>query len=230
MNYNEQLNEYISQLNCTAKQLSEQAGLSAATLSRYRSGERVPEINSEAFNSICAAIAAISAQTNPAEALTETQVAESFLKCPDIIATDKEHFRQKLNLLISSANISITKLCSYTNYEASALFKIRSGLRSPSDPVKFAADIAAYAAREINGEQDKKTLCRLIGCAEEDLSDSAVLFERIRDWLIAGQERPKDDVSKFLETLNNFDLNEYIKSIHFDELKVPSVPFQLLRP
>ncbi|MGN0554349.1 MAG: hypothetical protein ACI4LI_00450, partial [Candidatus Fimenecus sp.] len=27
--------------------------------------------------------------------------------------------------------------------------------------------------------------------------------------------------------LNTFDLNEFIKAIHFDEMKVPSFPFQL---
>ena len=42
---------------------------------------------------------------------------------------------------------------------------------------------------------------------------------------------PSDDAvnptKKFLDTLNSFDLNEYIKSIRFDELKVPTLPFQL---
>ncbi len=33
--------------------------------------------------------------------------------------------------------------------------------------------------------------------------------------------------SKFLSKLDDFDLNEYIKVIKFDELKVPSVPFQI---
>lgn len=30
-----------------------------------------------------------------------------------------------------------------------------------------------------------------------------------------------------LEKLDNFDLNDYIRAIRFDELKVPTVPFQL---
>lgn len=34
-------------------------------------------------------------------------------------------------------------------------------------------------------------------------------------------------MERFLEKLDSFDLNEYIKAIHFDELKVPSVPFRL---
>lgn len=49
MKFNEKLNEYINNLPCTAKELCELSGLSAATLSRYRSGERIPEMNSDAL-------------------------------------------------------------------------------------------------------------------------------------------------------------------------------------
>ena len=34
-------------------------------------------------------------------------------------------------------------------------------------------------------------------------------------------------MTSFLEKLNDFNLDEYIRTIHFDKLKVPSVPFQL---
>ena len=37
----------------------------------------------------------------------------------------------------------------------------------------------------------------------------------------------KEDISGFLTKLDEFDLNEYIQAIHFDQLKVPSAPFQL---
>ena len=228
MNYSEKLNNYIEALNCRAKDLSKVSGLSPATLSRYRSGERIPEINSEAFNKICGSIACLSEKHNiGGEVLTENAVAESFLECPDIIATDKEQFRRKLNTLISALNINIARLCRHTNYESSALFRIRNGTRKPSDPVKFAADIAGFLVREIGGEEDKQILAKLVNCPDGELSDAAKLYERIRDWLIAGQSRPSNDVERFLEKLDSFDLNEYIKAIHFDELKVPSVPFRL---
>lgn len=228
MNYSEKLNDYIETLNCTAKDLSEASGLSAATLSRYRSGERVPEINSDAFNKICVAIASLSEKNHiGGENLTENAVAESFLSCPDIIATDKEQFRKKLNTLISVLNINIARLCRHTNYETSALFRIRNGTRNPSDPVKFASDIAGFLVREIGNEEEKQILAKLISCTDVEISDSTKLYECIRNWLIARQSRPSNNVENFLEKLDTFDLNEYIKSIHFDELKVPSVPFQI---
>ena len=57
MKFNEKLNEYIDILDCTAKELSRNSGISTATISRYRNGERVPEINSDALNQLCSAIA-----------------------------------------------------------------------------------------------------------------------------------------------------------------------------
>lgn len=223
MKFNEKLNEYITTLNCTAKELSSASGLSPATLSRYRNGERVPEIDSEAFTQLCEGLASLSDSDDKEQ--RKAEIERSFYACTDIIATDNEQFRHKLNVLSSVLNINITKLCQYTNYESSALFRIRNGSRKPSDPVKLAADIASYVSLE-HGE-DKDILSELFNCSAEELSDTAVLYERVRGWLISGQSRPKDEVSGFLGKLDEFDLNEYIKAIHFDELKVPTVPFQL---
>ena len=43
MRFSERLNEWMELADCTAKELSEACGLSAATLSRFRSGERTPD-------------------------------------------------------------------------------------------------------------------------------------------------------------------------------------------
>ena len=56
MKFHEQLNAYIEQLDCMAKEVSELSGISAATLSRYRTGSRVPDAESDAFLNLCSAI------------------------------------------------------------------------------------------------------------------------------------------------------------------------------
>lgn len=43
MTFPELLNEYINILNCTASELAEASGLTSASLSRYRNGQRMPE-------------------------------------------------------------------------------------------------------------------------------------------------------------------------------------------
>ena len=56
MTFSEQLNEYLSVLNCSAKELSQISGLSNSVISRYRSGERVPRPESEKLNQLCEGI------------------------------------------------------------------------------------------------------------------------------------------------------------------------------
>ena len=92
MNFHEKLNEYIQMLSCTAKELSELSGLSAATLSRYRSGERVPDMRSSTFSQLCSAIARISEQKGNST-LTADAVRKSFLSCEDLVTVDREQLR-----------------------------------------------------------------------------------------------------------------------------------------
>jgi len=64
MTFSEQLNAYISELNCTAKELTDVSGLSASVLSRYRTGSRVPTTDSEQFMQLVQGIATIANQTH----------------------------------------------------------------------------------------------------------------------------------------------------------------------
>lgn len=56
MKFCDKLNEYIAMLSCTAKELCALSGISEATLSRYKSGERVPELGTKGFDGLCLGI------------------------------------------------------------------------------------------------------------------------------------------------------------------------------
>lgn len=226
MKFHEQLNEYLNRLDCTAKALSQSSGLSAATLSRYRAGERVPERGSDALEKLSAAIAQAAERCGKPE-LTRESVLESFLRCQDVAGTDRGLLRRNFNTLVSILNINLSRLCRQINYDTSTIFRIRNGTRQPAEPEKFASGIAAYVTRELDSESELEILAQLFGCPVEELRDGAVRFERIRSWLTEGEARRDDSIPGFLAKLNEFDLNEYIKAIHFDEMKLPTVPFQL---
>ena len=46
MEFKDVLNRYMERTGCSARDLAERSGLSTATISRYRSGDRVPEADS----------------------------------------------------------------------------------------------------------------------------------------------------------------------------------------
>ncbi|MGN0556116.1 MAG: hypothetical protein ACI4LI_09500, partial [Candidatus Fimenecus sp.] len=200
MLFHEKLNQYMVTLDCSAKEVSAVSGLSAATLSRYRSGERVPSIHSESFENLCDAIVTLAKQKQ--KDMTKASVVAAFQACDDMITADRELLRQNFNALIAVLNMNITKLCRYTNYDVSTVFRIRNGTRKPADPVQFAAAVAGYVSREMASTADKAVLAKLLDCPAEALSDSAQCCEKLQNWLLAGKSRPQDDISKFLTKLN----------------------------
>lgn len=228
MNFSQKLNEYVEVLSCSAKELSQQSGISASSFSRYRNGERVPEFGSKSFEGLCEAIASLAAQKNLSE-LTLASIKETFLSCDDFVSMDKEILRQNFNTLLSTLNININQLCQYMNYDPSAIFRIRNGTRKPGDANRFASSVASFVAREMQTPLEIALVAELIDCDTDEISDLSIRFSKIKSWLLKQpeQENEEDSVSKFLSKLDAFDLNEYIKVIKFDELKVPSVPFQI---
>lgn len=228
MQFSEKLNQYITQLSCTAKDVCNLSGISTASFSRYRNGERVPKLGTQSFESLCHALAQIAAKRKM-PGITADTVKQAFVNCDDFVSTDYELLRKNFNTLLSVLNINIAQLCKYINYDASTIFRIRNGTRKPGDAEQFAAAVASFVAKKMQTSLQIADVAALIGCEADTLSDITVRYSKIQCWLL---EHPilseqKDSVSVFLNKLNAFDLNEYIKAVRFDELKVPSVPFQI---
>lgn len=228
MKFSEKLNDYIKQLSCTGKDICNLSGISAASLSRYRNGERVPELGTKPFEDLCCALAQISAQKGELQ-ITADAVKKAFVSCDDFVSTDKELLRKNFNTLLSALNVNLTQLCQYTNYDASAVFRIRNGSRKPGDAERFASAVASFVTRTMQMPSEIAAVAELIGCDIDEIYDMSVRYAKIKSWLLKQpvQKAESNSVSKFLSKLDDFDLNEYIKVIKFDELKVPSVPFQI---
>lgn len=235
MRFCEQLNEYITRLDCRGKELAEAAGLSAPSLSRYRTGERTPGRGSAVStpgrgSAVLTALSDALADMAKAKALPDMDadtLYSAFLQCDEYAGTDKKMLRENFNALIEVMGLSVAKLCRCANYDPSAIFRFRRGERQPAEPEQFAAAVASYVSREMDGPAQREVAAALLGCAAEDLGDRAAYCRRVQDWLLGSHAPREDSVSRFLTKLDEFDLNAYIRSVHFDELKVPVAPFQL---
>lgn len=228
MRFSEKLNEYMEQLSCSARDICNLSGISAASFSRYKNGERVPELGTRPFEDLCDAVAQIAAQRELPD-ITAAFVKESFMECDDFITIDKEQLRQKFNTMILVLNINLARLSQYTNYDASSIFRIRNGSRRPGDSEQFASAIASFVSREMTSASEISAVAELVRCDADKIQDLPVRYLKIKSWLLeqSAWKSGNDTISKFLNKLDEFDLNEYIKVIKFNELKVPSVPFQL---
>lgn len=218
----EQLNAFMEELACTANELCEKAELSAASVSRYRSGERIPEQGGQTFARLCSALETCATQRG-LSGYSAKKVAAAFCACENYSDINCEQLRLCLCTLLDGLCISNMQLCKAINYEASTLSRIRSGARQPADPAGFAAAVADYLTKECEGGEPLRRLCSVLQKDEAALLPEQERRAAILGFLCSDGIR-EADLQRFLEKLSEFDLNEYIKVIHFDTMKVPSFP------
>jgi transcriptional regulator with XRE-family HTH domain len=225
MDFKKLLDDYMKQLDCTAKDLAEKSGLSAATISRYRSGDRTQEDGSENFARLINGIVSI-AESKGIPDISEQSVSDSFSPYARN-SVDIAHFQKNFHTLLTVVPINISDLARFLNFDPSYISRIRNGQRQPANPTEFARKISAFVARHCQTEEQKAVISSLLHCPMEELSNYTDFQVRLTDWLLAGEGAVKDSMTVFLEKLDEFNLDEYIHVIHFDKLKVPSVPFQI---
>ena len=225
MTFQEKLEEYIEQLDCTAKMLSERSGLSTATISRYRSGDRVPEADSDNLANLVTGIVRIAGEKGLSEFTIQT-VTDSFLPYGKSKNPNIDNLQKNLNTLLSILPVNISELAKYINYDASYISRIRKGQRQPANPQQFISGVSHFVARRYQDTSKKALIADMIGCSLEELQDLNHYQTQLSDWLANGSNHSKDQMTSFLHKMDDFNLDEYICAIHFDELKVPSVPFQ----
>ncbi len=225
MSFSDALNEYLEMMHISSKELAEVSGVSPSTISRFRNGVRTPAADSELLYAIINALLSLGEKRG--YSLDKEKLYKKLSSNLGDSEEDKEKFRNNLNSLFSSLPISIAALARDINYDASLISRIRSGKRQATDVEKLGGKIASYVVTNYRDESSKAMIADLLECEVDTLDSAEKYREKLLKWLISNEEVQEDPSMKFLKSLNDFDLNEYIKAIHFDEFKVPSVPFQL---
>lgn len=225
MTFSELLNQYIEQLSCSGKELSEACGLSPSVISRYRSGERIPSAGSEPVVKLARGISVLFADTKDMRAKEIRSALNDALRQESEL--DVQSLTDNLNALIETLGIPPGELARALSYDASYISKIRTGQRRPADVTAFADGVAQYTVKRYTRQADWELLEGLMGCGSQSPCDPAASVQLLSAWLCSGGAPRKDAVEAFLEKLDDFDLNAYIRSIHFDDLKVPSMPLSM---
>ena len=223
MNFKEVLNKYLKELDCSSKKLSNESGLSESVISRYRSGERTPVKNSEQLNKLTKALFNI-AKDNGKNKYTLDKIVSDFNIALPSDDFDYTIFSNNLNTLITSLNINTHEMSKYIIFDASHISRIRYGKAKPSNPVEFSNKICSYILNRYKNPDDINNLMMIIGCKRSDLSNEKI-YSTLFNWLTSEIVPVKNQISDFLHHLDSFNLDDYIKVIKFDELKVPCIPF-----
>lgn len=223
MTFCEQLNTYIKQIGCSSKELVNASGLSTSVISRYRRGDRIPNIRGKHLEQLVDGLYKLS-NSNKLN-ITKDEIYSKLSGSLNDVSIGFEQLSKNFNELIATLNINLSELSRFSSYDASLLSKIRTGNKTPSKPKIFIENVCSFIVKKYESEDDKKAVAILIGCNLKDLKDNSNYYNKLFKWFSTNLVSTHNYIDDFLNNLDNFDLNEYIKAIHFDEMKVPTIPF-----
>ena len=223
MTFCEQLNTYIKQIGCSSKELVNASGLSTSVISRYRRGDRIPNIRGKQLEQLVDGLYKLS-NSNKLN-ITKDEIYSKLSGSLNDVSIGFEQLSKNFNELIATLNINLSELPRFSSYDATLLSKIRTGNKTPSKPKIFIENVCSFVVKKYESEDDKKAVAILIGCNLKDLKDNSNYYNKLFKWFSTNLVPTHNYIDDFLNNLDNFDLNEYIKAIHFDEIKVPAIPF-----
>lgn len=226
MNFQECLNNYIIQIRCNGKELARNSEISETVISRYRKGERTPYADSEYLKKLSDGIIKTAAEKGIRDFKAD-KVLQTLRESLEDNRDEPVFNSQKLDILLRELDINISRIAAFLHYDPSYLSKIRTGKRNPAHQQQFVEKVCEYVIANYKDEQDRKKVVYLIQCNEDELADSSSYRKKLREWLNSSMPDGVDYVSAFLRKVDSFNLDDYIRAIHFDSFKVPKVPFQL---
>ena len=223
MTFCEQLNEYILKIDCSSKELADTSNLSPTVISRYRNGERTPNIRSKQLESLVDGLYQLASERNVD--LKKEDIYKTLSITLNDVHIDLEQLVKNFNDLTSALNISMADLSRKLGYDSSYLSKLRAGNIFPTKPQIFIDDVCKFVVNKYVQENEKKVVSSLINCPCENLNTQSDYYENLRSWLSTNITPTRNYIDDFLKHLDTFDLDQYIKAIHFNEMKIPFVPF-----
>ncbi|MGN1085162.1 MAG: hypothetical protein ACI4QX_09160 [Lachnospiraceae bacterium] len=227
MKFCELINAYIEKLSCSAKELADASELSSVVISRYRTGEREPNLDGEQLQKLVSGIVRLASAKGVSD-ITSEQVFAELQNSLNRKNAEYEKFVANYDTLIHLLEINMKTLSSVTNFDSSYLYRVRSGQRRPNDLDEFCNSFCRFVVTHHSGSADKAKVAALLGCTVDAICRDTDYASCLQKWLYQGtSEKTSDSMENFLNKLDEFNLDEYIRAIRFDELKVPTVPFRL---
>lgn len=227
MSFSERLDSYLKELGVSAKELSLESGVSQVVISRYRTGQRIPSLdNRGVLEELAYGIEALS-HKNDREPINATDVLEAFDS--DLSLLNVPFNYENFNFLIRELSLNASEMSRVMNYDPSYISRIRTGKRRPPDPEEFVSTLCKFIYPSLGKSVSVTAFRDLLNVPASEKFDSYDSFCTLLKAYILNNDNVSEDknVSVFLKYMDEFDLNDYIRSVHFDEIKLPNVPFSI---
>ena len=217
MSFAECLYEYMEKSNLNASELSGLSEISPSTIGRYLKSEQLPGENilqklAEAFSGV----------------LDESyeEIFASLYSAATGIHIDYESLIGNLKKLLEVLDINNNELARALYVDPSYISRILSANRRPSNIPQFVESVSHYIAQKTFDTPKANSFLSLIE-ADEKIETAADYSALILNYLGKKNATETPRISHFIGALDSFDLNDFMKSINFEGMKVPTLPFQL---
>ena len=187
MKFNDVLNKYINLIGCNSKDIAKYSNLSESIISRYKSGNRIP--NNENLKKISESLSILSEEKYKKE-----DIFTEFNKTINNTEIDFEIIRCNLNKLIICLDINASELAKFLNFDASYLSRIRNGNRIPSNKQGFINELTSYIVKKYSSDDAKKSLSILFNCNINEINE-----EKIKNWILNNKIINDNQIDKFLK-------------------------------
>ena len=222
MQFKEILNRYLADLQTTQKQLAKESGFSPAMINRYCKGSKQPSYNGEDLKILASSLCAIAKDKNipfPAYDEVYTTLRDSL---ENMLRVDYDVFLANLNYLLKYLGVKNIELAKGIYSDVSHISKILSGSSHPGNPDNFIYEVSSYLSQRFISSSELNSIARILKLNVEDISSSALLRDELIKYLGSNANVVSDDsIPHFLKYLDDFNLNDYLKAVNFDEIKVP---------
>ena len=183
MNFSSELNRYCTALGCSNMELASACGFDPSTLSRYRSGARVP-VDFRVILSLASGISQLATERDVYGATSEQEVVERLSRAAGLMTTPDLSFSLKLDELMDALSVTNAEMARSTNVDPSYLSRIRNGRRSPADPQGLAQRCAEYIVSHREDRELLRETLEVIGGDERGVRSASELEDLIARWLL----------------------------------------------
>ncbi|MBQ6312690.1 MAG: hypothetical protein IJJ07_00455 [Lachnospiraceae bacterium] len=225
--FSTQLKHFMDTIDCSASELSEASSLSSSVISRYLSGLREPFFDSLHINALAEGLAQLASSRSDLspDDFSKRAIADSLARSITGLENTYSDFLDNLRSVISALDISNVSIAKALNYDASYVSRLLSGARRPSHLPDFIEKITSWLAQHCDQPYHIRTLAALLKIEERQLLALEDRKAQLIHFLTTNTGDNAAPAQTFVDMINSFDFDAFVKEIGYDTLKVPKAPF-----
>ncbi len=210
MRFSEELRRYMEIIGCSATELSKETGISNAAISRYVSGKREPEPESEYLAKLSDALFRLADEKSIDIKKSEiTGTLEESLNSSKK-TYDFEDFVGNFKMLQEGLGLSNVSMGKALGYDASYISRIKKAERKPFDIDDFIERITNYIVENYKSSEKRNFIAKIFECKPEELKGDDKYESKIKSWLLERHTDYNEIIHGFLKRLDDFSLENYI--------------------